>query len=395
MLIGHLPIVVLVVETLPNYSVSQLNAAIGLLLARGFAPRFLLNATVSKSQLKKGHLWLTLTDGESSISCVVWSSQLKKFTFRPNETDGVVVIGKLNFWEARASLVVQALELRPSISTVLRKFENTRDLLFKEGLIAEDRRRPFPKYPTKIAILTSSPSSALADMLRTAKDRWPLTKLVLIPIPVQGYVEKELQACLKQLASLSKQLGIQALVIARGGGNREDLMLFDDELLCREIASFPLPVVTGIGHEDDLTVADLVADHRSATPTAAIVHLLPSLEMEQNECLHRENRLNDHFAWRLCKERQALLERRHSWNDQAPLNLVKRKREQLIQRMELLKALSPDRWFSRGFSVVCDELGVAIRSIRDVSVNDKLVIQLSDGEIHTNVETIQKKRKSS
>ena len=120
---------------LPRYSVAELNQAIGSLLERGFAPRFLLDATVSRPQLKKGHLWLTLVDGDASISAVVWASQLSKLNHQPQEGDGVVVVGKLNFWASRASLSVQVLDLRPSLSSVLRRFEQVRQRLEPEGQI--------------------------------------------------------------------------------------------------------------------------------------------------------------------------------------------------------------------------------------------------------------------
>ena len=181
-------------ESLPNYSVRDLNAAIGTLLERGFAPRFLVEASVSKPQIKKGHLWLTLTDGNASITAVAWASKLQQLSYRPAEGDGVTVVGKLNFWATRASLAVQVIDLRPSLSTVLRQFEIVKALLLKEGIIDESKRKALPKYPEVVAILTSVPSSALADMLRTAKERWPLTQLLIIPIPVQGGVAKQIQS---------------------------------------------------------------------------------------------------------------------------------------------------------------------------------------------------------
>ena len=124
--------------SLPHYSITELNQAIGNLLERGFAPRFLLDATVSRPQLKKGHLWMTLSDGQASISAVVWASQLAKLSHQPSDGDGVIVVGKLNFWANRASLTVQVLDLRPSLSTVLRQFEQVSRLL--EG----DRLPPMP-----------------------------------------------------------------------------------------------------------------------------------------------------------------------------------------------------------------------------------------------------------
>ena len=263
----------------PTYSVGELNGAIGALLERGFAPRFLVQATVSKPQVKKGHLWLTLTDGEASITAVAWASKLKQLNYVPADGEGVTVVGKLNFWAARATLAVQVLDMRPSLSTVLRRFEAVKAQLETEGLIDPARRRALPAAPQRLAILTSVPSSALADMLRTARERWPLTELVVVPIPVQGDVASRINAVLQKLREAPSTLQADALVLARGGGSREDLMVFDDENVCRTLANFPVPVVTGIGHEDDLTVADLVADHRAATPTAAIVSMLPSREM--------------------------------------------------------------------------------------------------------------------
>ena len=113
-------------EGVPRYSVRELNESIGALLERGFAPRFLVEATVSRPQRKKGHLWLTLTDGEASISAVAWASTLERLSFVPEEGDGVVVVGKLNFWAARANLTVQVLDLRPGLTAVLRQFERVR-----------------------------------------------------------------------------------------------------------------------------------------------------------------------------------------------------------------------------------------------------------------------------
>ena len=206
-------------QSLTTYSVKELNESIGLLLSRGFAPKFILEATVSKSQIKKGHLWLTLTDGKASVDAVAWSSTIKSLKFLPKQDDGVVIIGKLNFWESQARVSVQVFDIRPSISTVLKKFEIVKSKLFQEGLIDDSLRKKLPKFPHSIGILTSVPSSALADMLRTSKERWPLTKLQIIPVPVQGNNENELQSILSKLKI--NKLKLQALILARGGGSRE------------------------------------------------------------------------------------------------------------------------------------------------------------------------------
>ena len=376
-------------DRIPTFSVAELNSAIGNLLERGFAPRFLVEATVSRPQLKKGHLWMSLGDGDASISAVVWASQLRQLRYRPQDGDGVTVVGKLNFWAARASLTVQVLDVRPSLTTVLREFERVRRLLEEEAVIHPARRRPLPKRPQTIAVLTSVPSSALADMLRTARERWPLTSLLVVAIPVQGAVEERICSVLSRLAEQADALDLNALVLARGGGSREDLAVFDNEGLCRDLARFPVPVVTGLGHEDDLTVADLVADHRAATPTAAIVALLPDRQAAVQELRQRQQRLRDWASTRLIREQQRLLERRSALAQQAPRLRIEKLRQILEQKRTLLQALSPERWLQRGLALVRDPIsGKAIVSSQEVQSGDRLELQLKDGVVQTRVDQV-------
>ena len=373
-------------QSLTTYSVKELNESIGLLLSRGFAPKFILEATVSKSQIKKGHLWLTLTDGKASVDAVAWSSTIKSLKFLPKQDDGVVIIGKLNFWESQARVSVQVFDIRPSISTVLRKFEIVKSKLFKEGLIDDSLRKKLPKYPHSIGILTSVPSSALADMLRTAKERWPLTKLQIIPIPVQGDNANKLKSILSKLKK--NKLKLEALIIARGGGSREDLMLFDSEIIAREIATFPIPVITGIGHEDDLTVADLVSDHRSATPTAAIVDLLPSREIEKNKFLQNKKLLKYYLKLFFQNAKKSLITKKSIFQSYSPRLLIKNKRTRINYMYEILNALSPRKLLKRGFALITDESGNSIYSVKNIKKNDKLIVQFCDGKITAEVDSL-------
>ena len=374
---------------LPRYSVVELNQAIASLLERGFAPRFLLEATVSRPQLKKGHLWLTLVDEDASISGVVWASQLSKLSFQPSEGDGVLVVGKLNFWASRASLCVQILDLRPSLSAVMRQFEQVRSRLEPEGLLDPARKQPLPAMPAAIALLTSVPSSALADMLRTAQERWPATRIHVVPIPVQGQVEEQIRARLADVIARASELGIEALVLARGGGSREDLAVFDSEALARDLAACPLPVVTGVGHEDDTTIADLVADYRAATPTAAVVallpdrhHLLPSLQ--QQRALLRQA-----MSHRLEQEHLRLQGNRERLRQLHPRLLLANARLQLEQRIELLQALSPQRLLQRGYALLHGSNGQLVRSIKQVHAGDLLQVAVADGRIESVVQTTE------
>jgi len=374
-------------ESLTSYSVKELNESIGLLLSRGFAPKFILKATVSKSQIKKGHLWLTLTDGKASVDGVAWSSTIKSLKFLPKADDGVVIIGKLNFWESQARISVQVFDIRASISTVLKKFEIVKSKLLKEGLIDDSLRRKLPQYPNSIGILTSVPSSALADMLRTAKERWPLTKMYIIPISVQGNNDNEVTIILRKLRR--NNLELNAIVIARGGGSREDLMLFDSEKIAREIATFPIPVITGIGHEDDLTVSDLVSDHRSSTPTAAIVDLLPSRDIEKTNCLQTKKILKDYFKFFFQNKKNFLMTKKSFFQLYSPQVSIKAKRIKIKHIYQLLNALSPQRLLKRGFALITDQMGNSIYSVKSVKEKDKFLVQLNDGKINANVDSIK------
>ena len=380
---------VLNADTIPSYSVQELNTSVGALLERGFAPRFLVHGSALRPQIKKGHLWLTLSDGDASITVVCWASRLQQLNFVPAEGEGVTVVGKLNFWAARASLAVQAIDLRPSRSTIERRFEAVKALLSKEGLIDSSRQRSLPLAPQRIALLTSVPSSALADMLRTAKERWPLTELLVIPIPVQGDVAPKICSVLERLAQQVETLRVNAVVLARGGGSREDLMVFDDEVLCRTLAHFPVPVVTGLGHEDDLTVADLVADFRAATPTAAIVSLLPTRSAALQFLSQCRRQLLQSQIWRLRREEERLVQRRDALIQASPTAVVGRRRERLEQRGQLLQALSPQRWLARGFATVTRSDGHLLQTVADASPSQPLVIHLSDGEIDVSTVAIR------
>lgn len=377
------------VESIPRYSVSHLNASIGALLERGFPPRFLLEGTVSRPQSKKGHLWLTLTDGEASISAVIWSSQRAKLSFIPTDGDGVVVVGRLNFWTTRANLCVQVLDVRPTLTAVLRQFETVRSLLAPQGFFDPERKRPLPALPRRVALLTSVPSSALADMLRTARERWPSTALLVIPIPVQGQVGEAIRTAVDGVSQRAGELGLDALVLARGGGSREDLAVFDGELLARSLASCRIPVITGLGHEDDLTIADLVADYRAATPTAALVALLPDRHAVMEGMRQRRLHLRELVELRLRGLRQQLVRDRRALTECHPGTLLERLRKHLRHQERLLAALSPQHLLERGFCLLRDEEDRLVRSVRHLRTGMTMRVDVMDGQVQGQITAIR------
>jgi exodeoxyribonuclease VII large subunit len=166
--------------------------------------------------------------------------------------------------------------------------------------------------------------------------------------------------------------------------------VFDNEALCRLLAHYPIPVVTGLGHEDDLTVADLVADHRAATPTAAIVALLPDREAERQALVQRQSRLRDALLGRIHRERQRLLDRAVALQQQSPLEKIRRFRQELAQKHQLLKALSPERWLKRGLALISNEAGESISGLESVKIGAQLNIRMSDGSLEARVDQIQR-----
>ena len=165
-------------------------------------------------------------------------------------------------------------------------------------------------------------------------------------------------------------------------------MLFDSEIIAREIATFPIPVITGIGHEDDLTVADLVSDHRSATPTAAIVDLLPSREIEKNKFLQNKKLLKYYLKLFFQNAKKSLITKKSIFQSYSPRLLIKNKRTRINYMYEILNALSPRKLLKRGFALITDESGNSIYSVKNIKENDKLLVQFYDGKITADVDSL-------
>jgi exodeoxyribonuclease VII large subunit len=271
---------------------------------------------------------------------------------------------------------------------VLRQLQRVCELLAPEGLLDPERKRPLPTMPQAVALMTSVPSSALADMLRTAQERWPETTVHVVPIPVQGAVVEQIRQRLREVIASAAELKLEAIVLARGGGSREDLAVFDDELLARDLAACPIPVVTGLGHEDDTTVADLVADYRAATPTAAIVALLPDRGTLQLALQQRRALLKQLLEHRLLRERGLQEHLRQRLQQLHPLALLERQRERLQHRQELLAALSPQRLLERGYALVRTGDGRLLRSTQGVRAGADIQLELQDGKIDAVVERV-------
>ena len=234
---------------------------------------------ISNSLLaNSGHFYFSLKDANATLSCVMWRTSARALSQIPQEGQRVVVHARTDFYAPRGQvqLIVDAMRREAGIGDLYLKFEQTKTQLQAEGLFDPARKRALPLFPRRIGLVTSPTGAALRDFLRVASARWPLADILLAPSLVQGdQAPAALQAA---LFALYARNDIDVIVLARGGGSIEDLWAFNDEGLARLIARSPVPIVTGIGHETDFTIADFVADLRAPTPSAAAERVVQAKE---------------------------------------------------------------------------------------------------------------------
>jgi exodeoxyribonuclease VII large subunit len=229
------------------------------------------------SNPKSGHWYFSLKDEDSQIRCAMFKGQNLRVNFRPEDGMSVVIKGDVSVYHARGEYQVVATEMRPEGEGALHKaLQQLVELLEKEGLFAPEHKKPIPKYPRRVGVVTSPTSAAFRDMQEVALQRFPGIEIILSGAFVQGDdAAASMIAALDLLEEHHKKEPIDVAVIGRGGGSAEDLWCFNDKGLAQRIFEFPIPIVAGIGHEIDTTIADLVADLRAATPTAAFEAILP------------------------------------------------------------------------------------------------------------------------
>ncbi|MBI3944107.1 MAG: exodeoxyribonuclease VII large subunit [Chloroflexi bacterium] len=222
-----------------------------------------------------GHLYFTLKDSESSLRCVMWRDQALRLPALPQNGAAVIAHGRISVYEVQGAYQLYADTLQPAGAGVLHAaFEALKARLQAEGLFDSARKRPLPPFPRRIGIVTSPRAAALRDIIRVISRRYPLAEMVLAPAAVQGSdAPPQIVAALQNLGS--HQPAVDMIILARGGGSLEELWAFNDETVARAVATSPVPVVTGVGHEVDFTIVDFVADLRAPTPSAAAEMSVP------------------------------------------------------------------------------------------------------------------------
>lgn len=259
------------------YTVSELNAALRALLEREFQDIWVAGEISGVRPAASGHVYFTLKDDASVLRCVIFRSTLRYLRFRPEEGIAALARGRLDLWEARGEFQMLVEYLEPQgLGALQVAFEQLKKKLAAEGLFDPSRKRPLPRIPRRIGIVTSPAGAVISDMLKILERRFPALHIRLHPALVQG--EGSVEDVCQGLEYFSRTRWAEVVVVARGGGSLEDLWTFNEEAVARAIAACSVPVVSAIGHETDFTIADFVADLRAPTPSAAAEMLTPTRE---------------------------------------------------------------------------------------------------------------------
>jgi len=266
-----------------NFAAKQLiESGLPLLWVRGEISNFVCAAS--------GHWYFSLKDEQAQVRCVMFRHKSQYLDWQPRSGAQVEVLALPSFYEARGEFQLTLEQMRPAgVGALYEAFERLKRKLEGEGLFAESRKRPLPAYPQQIGIVTSPQAAALRDVLTTLARRMPNVPVLLYPTPVQGEGAAQKIALAIQLANQRKECDV--LIVCRGGGSIEDLWAFNEEVVARAIAASALPIVSGVGHETDFTIADFVADQRAATPTAAAQAVTPERESLLQQLQQLENRM--------------------------------------------------------------------------------------------------------
>jgi exodeoxyribonuclease VII large subunit len=336
---------------------------------------------------RNGHWYFCLRDRLAQIRCVVWSGDQHRMPAPPDDGMQVVVFGHMTVYTARADLQLKVTRIDAEGDGLWRKaMELTLAKLRREGLLDESRKRAVPRFPGVVAVVTSPDGAALRDIVVVMRKRNLGTRLVLCPVKVQGDgAPGEIAAALRRLARWGKA---DVVIVGRGGGGKEDLWAFNDERVARAVAACPVPVISAVGHEADITICDAVADFRAPTPSAAAAAACASRDEVKKALSLAQRDLSDSLTARIQHASQHLTRLARSVA-QSSARIVARKRALLGTSAARLNALSPLATLSRGYAVARDERGRALTSARQFSPGLRFNLLLRDGRIAAETEEVR------
>jgi exodeoxyribonuclease VII large subunit len=389
------------------YAVHEVNEYLNELVSNDpFFSQIIVQGEISNwTKASSGHCYFTLKDTFSEIRCVMWRSAAQMLTTLPRNGDAVVVTGNISVYVERGQYQLYAELIQPvGVGVLFQRFEALKHLLSMEGLFDEGRKKPLPAFPKRIGIVTSPTTAALQDILNILRRRQPLTEVILSPTAVQGSEAPD--GIVRALARL-EAAGVDVIIVARGGGSIEDLWAFNEEIVARAMSKCGIPIISGVGHEIDFTIADFVADRRAPTPSAAAEVAVPDIrELRDHveECREALDLAMDGVLYTF-REQQVQNERRlarlapiqriyaaqqrvDEWESrlQRQTNTLLQLSESRLQGIEgRLANLNPAATLARGYAIVTHaETGQIISSAQNVVAGDDLEIRFGDGIVGAN-----------
>lgn len=392
----------------PIFTVTQVNQYVKGLLERDriLAGLFVRGEVSNYKAHSSGHHYFSLKDSGGTIQCVMFRRDAAGLRFRPENGMKVIASGRVSLFPMGGQYQLYCTSLTPEgVGDLHIAFEQLKEKLHREGLFDPAHKRPIPKFPRKIALITSPVGAAVRDMLRILGARWPLAEVLVLPVRVQGTeAAGEISAA---LAWANRHQVADLIITGRGGGSMEDLWAFNEEQVARAIYASDIPVISAVGHEPDVTIADFVADKRAATPSNAAELAVP----DQSEILERlsqtQARLTQAIGRRLERSRKELEQMKHGRMLQNPMAYVdecrmrleyqrqrlarglsattNRERERFVRLSAGLDALSPLKVLSRGYAIARREDGTVVSAVGDVTTGDSLSLRVTDGEISCQV----------
>ena len=395
------------------YTVKQVNSYI----KNMFTQDFMLNRIYVKGEVSNckyhtsGHIYFSLKDESGTIACVMFAGQRGGLSFHMREGQQIIVLGSVNVYERTGSYQLYAQEIRlDGEGTLYEKYQMLKQELEEMGMFAPEYKKAIPRYAKRIGVVTAPTGAAVRDIMNISARRNPYVQLLLYPAQVQGEGGKE--SIVRGIRMLETK-NVDVIIVGRGGGSIEDLWAFNDECVARVIFDCQVPVISAVGHETDVTIADYVADLRAPTPSAAAelaVWDYRQLQGYLDECRLRMNRSMtgtiriNRLRLKELDVRLSYLHPRHKLQDQQQRLIeleeelrtlmrdrVKEARHRLAIQIEKLNGLSPVRKLNQGFAYVEEADGGVVKSIRQVEKGDELTVYVTDGLIRTSVKAVQKK----
>ena len=359
------------------------------------------------SRPNSGHIYFTLKDERSNIQCIIWNSNTARIKYMVQDGDEVLVNGKINTYPANSIYQINVTQVEPiGVGSLQRAYEQLKQKLSDEGLFDNRHKKPLPVYPKKIGVITSATGAAIQDIIKQLRRRFPLAELLLHPSLVQG--EGAAGEIADAILAMNKKSDIDVLIVGRGGGSIEDLWAFNEEIVARAIFKSRIPVVSAVGHESDYTISDMVADHRSSTPSTAIEDTVPDKSELLTSLDSVKSRLNELIKLILKARRdevEALQRELSPTNRLDSINQLsqiidsleatylgtmktrmKEKKTQLQSLTDQLNNLSPLATLNRGYSLCRDLSGSIITSSQDVKTGDSINVTLSQGSLTCSVD---------